>query len=69
MNQMINIPHLGGGWYSFQEIPQGERYVKVHALRCGTAQKALKQAKKIHQGYDYQIEPNIEDGTTQEAEG
>ena len=44
---------LGNGWYSFVNVPQEGRYIKVEALNCGTDRKAINRARKINPGFDY----------------
>ncbi len=41
------ITNLGNGWYDFKQIPQEHRYIKIHALNCGTDRKAKNRAREI----------------------
>ena len=41
------ITKLSDDWYSFGELPQGENYIKIDALRCSTDRKAINRARKI----------------------
>jgi len=43
------------GWYSFENIPQEDRYIKIGALNCQTDRKALNTAKKINSKFTYVI--------------
>ena len=36
-----------GSWYNFESIPQEHRYIIISNLNCGTARKAINQARKI----------------------
>jgi len=55
-SRTVVIEKLGSsGWYNFENIPQEMRYIKVHAVRCGTNRKAISQAKKINPNYKYVI--------------
>jgi hypothetical protein len=42
----LTIKSLGNGWYSFKEIPQEGRYIKIDGLNCGTDKCAIKAAQK-----------------------
>ena len=52
---MKTIKRIGNGWYDFSKIPQEERYIKIHALNCGTDRKALNRAKKLFGVSEYEI--------------
>jgi len=41
------ITHIGSQWYSFKDLNQEGRYIKVHALNCGSEVKAIKRARDI----------------------
>jgi hypothetical protein len=45
--ELMTVKRLGNGWYDFASLPQGGRYIKIHALHCGTDRKAINQARKI----------------------
>ena len=40
------IKRLGNGWYSFKDIPQEGRYIKIDGLNCLTDKRAIKAAQK-----------------------
>lgn len=44
---IYEIEHYGDKWYSFKNIPQDSRYVKIDSLRCETEQKAINRAKRM----------------------
>ena len=44
---MNTIKKIGNGWYSFKELDQTQRYIKIDALNCGTDRRAINQARKI----------------------
>lgn len=44
------------GWYDFKSLPQEGRYIKIHALNCGTDRKAVNTARKIVGDKTAQIE-------------
>ena len=44
---MQTVIRRANGWYDFQGIDQGARYIKVHGLRSLTDRKALNTAKKL----------------------
>ncbi len=44
---IYTVYSLGNGWYSFKDIPQEGRYVKIDGLCCGADNKAIAQARKI----------------------
>ena len=48
------IYRLAGGWYNFEDIPQG--YIKIHNLACGTDRKALNQARRMNSKFEYEIQ-------------
>ena len=43
----MTIKRLENGWYNFEQIPQGHRYIKISNLYCLTDKKAINQARKI----------------------
>ncbi|MEW6557805.1 MAG: hypothetical protein AB1349_10685 [Elusimicrobiota bacterium] len=44
---IYTIKRLGNGWYDFTKLPQEKSYIKVHALRCSSDNKAMKQGGEI----------------------
>ena len=47
------------GWYSFEDVPQEGKYIKIGALNCGTDRKAINRAKRINPDYSYVIGEEI----------
>ena len=41
------IIKLNDNWYSFNQLPQDNNYIKIDALRCQTDRKAINRARKI----------------------
>ena len=41
------IIKLNDNWYSFNQLPQDNNYIKIDALRCQTDRKASNRARKI----------------------
>ena len=41
------IIKLSDNWYSFNQLPQNNNYIKIDALRCLTDRKAINRARKI----------------------
>jgi len=53
--EIKEIKRLGNGWYSFTDIPQENKYIKINSLNCGTDRKAMNRAKKINPNFSYKI--------------
>jgi hypothetical protein len=52
----MTILRLKAGWYSFKQIPQEGRYIKIDRLNCGSDKDALKTARKCFGKREYTIQ-------------